>query len=298
MWGGTPDAGCRGRLTRLRCRGRAPPAARSPLSEQNPRAHTWRHRLERRGSCAGLIAIAVLFVPGVVSARLTGIPWFSALGIAARAQHHDRRRRGRRGRSSRAAMGACGTLGDHGAWSGPRADPTGRSASWGRCARRSRQPRTTGDSSDRGRPARTEAGTAPGGDGPTRARASTSGFSSGLCWRLAGMHAIAVAVVLVQVSGSPEAFPQHPDTIFHLGTAQWMAEHRDVSVLHASGFMSATGTGAYPAAFHAMTATVTMLIAGFPRRGYVVLRSDRRRRGLARRPGGAGPHPLRRLARR
>jgi len=39
--------------------------------------------------------------------------------------------------------------------------------------------------------------------------------------------ALAVALVLLPVSRTPEAFPQQPDTIFHLGAAQWMAEHYD-----------------------------------------------------------------------
>jgi len=71
--------------------------------------------------------------------------------------------------------------------------------------------------------------------------------------------AIAVAVVLLPVSHSPEAFPQHPDTIFHLGAAQWMVEHHDASFLHAEAFRRFPGLGFYPAAFHAMVATVAQL---------------------------------------
>ena len=71
--------------------------------------------------------------------------------------------------------------------------------------------------------------------------------------------AVGVAVVLLTVSHSPEAFPQHPDTIFHLGATQWMVEHQDASFLHAEDFRRFAGLGFYPAAFHAMVATVAQL---------------------------------------
>jgi len=74
-----------------------------------------------------------------------------------------------------------------------------------------------------------------------------------------GIAALAVALVLVPVSGSPEAFPQHPDTIFHLGAAQWMLEFRDTSVLHAAGFIYASTSGFYQAAFHTLVATIAQL---------------------------------------
>src|SRR4029079_19164591 len=66
-------------------------------------------------------------------------------------------------------------------------------------------------------------------------------------------------VVLLPVSHSPEAFPQHPDTIFHLGATQWMVEHQDASFLHAEAFRRFPGLGFYPAAFHAMVATTAQL---------------------------------------
>ncbi len=81
-------------------------------------------------------------------------------------------------------------------------------------------------------------------------------------WATAGGGAfavVAVAAVLVPLSGTPDHFPQHPDTIFHLGTAQWMLEHRDASVLHASGFVSAGDSPTYPAAFHVVTSTTALL---------------------------------------
>lgn len=74
-----------------------------------------------------------------------------------------------------------------------------------------------------------------------------------------GVAALCVALVLLPVSGTPEAFPQHPDTIFHLGAAQWMVEHHDASFLHALDFSSPSASGVYPAAFHTMVATVAQL---------------------------------------
>ena len=71
--------------------------------------------------------------------------------------------------------------------------------------------------------------------------------------------AVAVGLVLLQVSSTPDAFPQHPDTIFHLGVAQWMVEHQDASFLHAGGFLREPGSDLYPAAFHTMVATLAQL---------------------------------------
>lgn len=73
---------------------------------------------------------------------------------------------------------------------------------------------------------------------------------------------VALAVFLVAMGKelpTPEAIPQHPDTIFHLGAAQWMLEHGDISVLHAAGFATPTGTGFYPAAFHDFTSSIALL---------------------------------------
>lgn len=72
---------------------------------------------------------------------------------------------------------------------------------------------------------------------------------------------VVVAAVLVPLSVTPDHFPQHPDTIFHLGTARWMVEQRDASVLDANGFLSGTGTSGYPAAFHVVSSS-TALIGG------------------------------------
>lgn len=82
---------------------------------------------------------------------------------------------------------------------------------------------------------------------------------------LAGTAAAALVVgwVLLRVSGSPEAFPQHPDTIFHLGATQWMAANHDVSFQHGLEFSRIATNTSYPVGFHAMAATAS-LITGVP----------------------------------
>jgi hypothetical protein len=68
-----------------------------------------------------------------------------------------------------------------------------------------------------------------------------------------------VAATLVVVSGSADALPQHPDTVFHVSVTRWMAETGDISSLHAAGYANGTGRGFYPAAFHAVATTVLQL---------------------------------------
>jgi hypothetical protein len=70
---------------------------------------------------------------------------------------------------------------------------------------------------------------------------------------------LVVAYTFVKVSRTPEAFPQHPDTIFHLADAQWMLERGDISSLTANGYITVSGEGFYPAAFHGFTATIAQL---------------------------------------
>ena len=70
--------------------------------------------------------------------------------------------------------------------------------------------------------------------------------------------AVLLAVILVS-QPSPEAFPQHPDTIFHLADAQWMLREGTISSLDAGRFQSPTWRGFYPAAFHGFTATISIL---------------------------------------
>lgn len=84
----------------------------------------------------------------------------------------------------------------------------------------------------------------------------------GPLWPLAVGAALAlagVAATLVVVSGSADALPQHPDTVFHVSTTRWMAQTGDVSSLHAAGYANGTGSGFYPAAFHAVATTVLQL---------------------------------------
>ena len=73
------------------------------------------------------------------------------------------------------------------------------------------------------------------------------------------LAAVAVGSVVVGVTGRPTAFPQSPDTIYHLGSIRWMLEQHDISVLHAGGFASLSGSGFYPALFHGYAATVAMV---------------------------------------
>ncbi len=78
------------------------------------------------------------------------------------------------------------------------------------------------------------------------------------------LAALVVGYVLLRTSGSPEAFPQHPDTIFHLGATQWMATNQDVSFQHGVQFSGTATNRGYPVGFHAMAATVSIL-TGAPR---------------------------------
>ena len=74
--------------------------------------------------------------------------------------------------------------------------------------------------------------------------------------------AIALVVVLASVlpeQASPEAFPQHPDTIYHLADAQWMLQSGTISSLQAGQFQTPSWSGFYPSAFHGMTATLSLL---------------------------------------
>lgn len=96
---------------------------------------------------------------------------------------------------------------------------------------------------------------ARGRDSPTRMRRSAVGVGAGLLFAV-----LAVAVVYLPLTGNPDAIPQQPDTIFHLGAVQLMARTHDISVLHATAFGSTTGgAGFYPAAFHAVAATVSIV---------------------------------------
>jgi hypothetical protein len=79
-----------------------------------------------------------------------------------------------------------------------------------------------------------------------------------------GIALLGVAAVVLPTTGSPTAFPQSPDTLYHLGTIEWMLQGGDISVLHAGGFSSVSGTGFYPAAFHDFAATLALLTGTSP----------------------------------
>lgn len=71
--------------------------------------------------------------------------------------------------------------------------------------------------------------------------------------------AVGFCLVFLPITDRPDRFPQQPDTIFHLGAAQWMLDHGDISTLHATGFWAIGGGGFYPAAFHGLVVTVSQL---------------------------------------
>ena len=84
----------------------------------------------------------------------------------------------------------------------------------------------------------------------------------GPVYATAGGLVVAFAVFVVAMLRevhTPEEFPQHPDTIYHLGAALRMLERGDISVLHTGGFITPSGTGFYPAAFHDFTASIALL---------------------------------------
>lgn len=98
--------------------------------------------------------------------------------------------------------------------------------------------------------------TATAPDGPRSAQVL------GVCVGLVAA-AVVVGYVLVRASSTPEEFPEHPDTIFHLGVTQWMATSADVSFQHGTRFTGAVTNVGYPVAFHSVAATVALL-SGVP----------------------------------
>lgn len=88
--------------------------------------------------------------------------------------------------------------------------------------------------------------------------AQTLGTASGTAFAFAFF-----AWLFVRSSGSPEAFPQHPDTIFHLALPQWMLARGDISYFHSLAFTTGQEGGGYPVGFHDMTATLS-LFTGAP----------------------------------
>ena len=166
-----------------------------------------------------LVAVLVVFVPGAVAARLMGLRGLASLALGPGLSV-----------SAIVVVGALLPM-VHVRW-GPLTLLATVVALWlGSAVVRRMRP-----------------GSAPAPDGPL-----------GPTLVAAALAFVAVALVLVPVSGSPEAFPQDPDTIFHLGAAQWMQARGDISTLHAAGFSRSSGTGFYPAGFHAVVVTVAQL---------------------------------------
>ena len=81
-------------------------------------------------------------------------------------------------------------------------------------------------------------------------------------WAVAGavLAVVLGASPVVSVTGRPDAVPQGPDTVFHIGTIMMMVATGDASSLQASAYAAGQGQGSYyPAAFHVVAATVALL---------------------------------------
>ena len=103
------------------------------------------------------------------------------------------------------------------------------------------------------------------GAGPQDAERTKAGDGSvGSLLAGAGVALVVALLVVVPETGRPTSFPQSPDTIYHLGSIQWMLDGQDISALHAGGFASLTGTGFYPAAFHGVATTIAQLTGTAP----------------------------------
>ncbi|KQX69928.1 hypothetical protein ASD06_02715 [Angustibacter sp. Root456] len=74
-----------------------------------------------------------------------------------------------------------------------------------------------------------------------------------------GVAALLVGATYIHLTGTASAFPQQPDTIFHLSAPQWMLDHADISSLHANGYSTPSGTGFYPAGWHGIVVCAVQL---------------------------------------
>lgn len=79
-----------------------------------------------------------------------------------------------------------------------------------------------------------------------------------------GVGTLLVLAVIVPVIGQPQAYPQAYDSSFHVNVIRWMAQTGDAASTHAQAIVSGTGTGFYPAVFHALAATVVDLTGQSP----------------------------------
>jgi hypothetical protein len=94
-----------------------------------------------------------------------------------------------------------------------------------------------------------------------RARREPRPPAGAATWAVAGTLVAAVlgALPMIALTGRPDALPQAPDTIFHLGTIMTMVATGDASTLHATAYTAGPGAASYyPAAFHVVATTVVM----------------------------------------
>ena len=78
------------------------------------------------------------------------------------------------------------------------------------------------------------------------------------------LGALLVLSAALPAMHSPDRYPQAYDTSFHLNLIEWMTQHHDVASTNGQAFFSPTGSGFYPAAFHAVAATMDMVTGSGP----------------------------------
>ncbi|NNM46401.1 DUF6541 family protein [Knoellia koreensis] len=186
-----------------------------------------------------LAATLLLFVPGVVTARLLRVPWGASVGVAPAL--------------STSVLVAGGVVAARAgiAWGALPVVVT-VAVTWllaavvGYAVVRAGRSRAT--------PVRDGDSSVDVQSRPAAPWLMVLAWVGGLAFALAS-----VVLVITAVAGTPDHFPQHPDTIFHLAEARWMSDNRDVSVLHSYRVMEAGRTNVYPADFHVVTATTSLL---------------------------------------
>lgn len=62
----------------------------------------------------------------------------------------------------------------------------------------------------------------------------------------------------------PSRYPQAFDTSFHVNLIEWMTQHHDIAATHSQAIVSASGSGFYPAAFHAIAASMDLVTGSGP----------------------------------
>lgn len=93
-----------------------------------------------------------------------------------------------------------------------------------------------------------------------RGRATAGDAASPREWAGAAVGGTVSAAVFTYVTiaavRTPEAIPQQPDTVFHLGAGAWLSNHRSASFLDAGQFVW-TGPSWYPGGFQSLSSTPT-----------------------------------------